>query len=147
MGTTGDVSEDAKAVVRRHNDEVLGGGDFGVFDELFSDDFVDHTHNPQLGGTPDKAGARLRHQAVREAFPDFHAEIHWLSADGDLVTAFKTYHGTHRGELFGVAPTGKQVHFEVMDALRVRDGKITDHWSVADIASLLQQIGALPPAA
>jgi hypothetical protein len=30
---------------------------------------------------------------LREAFPDFHAEIHWQLADGDRVTTYKTYHG------------------------------------------------------
>lgn len=55
--------EAAKAIVRRNTEEVQGGGDFALFDQLFADDFVDHT--PQPGGTPDKAGAR----AVRGAPP------------------------------------------------------------------------------
>ncbi len=42
--STNPVSEAAKAVVRRNTDEVQGKGDFRVFDELFSDDFIDHTH-------------------------------------------------------------------------------------------------------
>jgi hypothetical protein len=28
--------------------------------------------------------------------------------------------------------------------MRVRDGKITDHWGVANLFSLMQQLGALP---
>jgi hypothetical protein len=41
---TGDsVSDVAKAVVRRNTEEVQGGGNFDVFEELFADDFVDHT--------------------------------------------------------------------------------------------------------
>src|SRR6478752_1662266 len=46
-------SEAAKAVVRRNTDEVQSGGNFEVFDELFADDFLDHT--PQPGRTPDRA--------------------------------------------------------------------------------------------
>ena len=49
-------SEAAKAVVRRNTEEVQGGGNFAVFEQLFADDFLDHT--PQPGGTPDKDGAR-----------------------------------------------------------------------------------------
>jgi hypothetical protein len=77
-------------------EEVQGGGNFDVFDELFADDFLDHT--PQPGCTPDKAGARELYRALRAAFPDFHADIHWQIADGGHVTTYKTYHGPHRGE-------------------------------------------------
>jgi len=49
-------SESAKAVVRRNTEEVQGKGNFEVFEELFADDFVDHTTQPNM--TPDKAGVR-----------------------------------------------------------------------------------------
>ena len=104
--TSSNASEAAKAVVRRNTEEVQGGGNFAVFDELFADDFLDHT--PQPGRTPDKAGARELYKVLRAAFPDFHAEIHWQLADGDRVTTYKTYHGTHLGEIFGVAPTAEK---------------------------------------
>src|SRR3954468_18026177 len=120
--TDHDVSEAAKAVVRRNADEVQGGGDFGLFEALFADDFLDHT--PQPGRTPDKDGARTLYHLLRDAFPDFHADIHWQAADGDLVTTFKTYHGTHAGEFLGVAPTGREIHFETVDVMRVRNGQI-----------------------
>jgi hypothetical protein len=53
--TTKTSSDAAKAVVRRNTEEVQGGGNFELFDELFADDFLDHT--PQPGRTPDKSGA------------------------------------------------------------------------------------------
>jgi len=77
------VSEAAKAVVRRNTEEVQGGGNFEVFEELFADDFLDHT--PQPGRTPDKGGARQLYKILRAAFPDFHADIHWQSVAGDLI--------------------------------------------------------------
>ncbi|GEM_PF-3664280 len=39
-------SREAKAVIRRNTEEVQGKGNFDVFEELFDEDFVDHT--PQL---------------------------------------------------------------------------------------------------
>ena len=93
----------AKAVVRRNTEEVQNKGNFDVFEELFADDFIDHT--PQPGTTPDKAGVRKLYSYIRAAFPDFDAEIHWQLADGDRVTTYKTYHGTHEGHFLGVAPT------------------------------------------
>jgi steroid delta-isomerase-like uncharacterized protein len=136
------VGEAAKAVVRRNTEEVQGGGNFELFEQLFADDFRDHT--PQPGGTPDKSGARNLYHALRTAFPDFHAVIHWQTADGEVVTTFKTYHGTHKGTFLGVVPTGRKIHFDTVDAMRVHDGKITEHWGVANLFSLMQQLGALP---
>ncbi|PIF78804.1 SnoaL-like polyketide cyclase [Variovorax sp. 54] len=144
MSTHNTAGEAAKAVVRRNTEEVQGGGNYALFDELFADSFLDHT--PQPSCTPDKAGALGLYKTLRAAFPDFHADIHWQRVDGDVVTTFKTYHGTHQGDVFGIAPTGRKIHFETVDAMRVQDGKITEHWGVANLFSLLQQLGAWPPA-
>jgi steroid delta-isomerase-like uncharacterized protein len=128
------------AVVRRNTELVQGQGDFALFEELFADDFVDRT--PQPGTTADKDGVRVLYHRLRDAFPDFRPEIGWQTVDGDVVTTFKTYHGTHLGPLFGIAPTGRTVQFETVDAMRVRDGKIVEHWGVANLFSLVHQLGA-----
>jgi steroid delta-isomerase-like uncharacterized protein len=144
MSTT-TASDAAKAVVRRNTEEVQGGGNFDVFEELFADDFVDHT--PQPNTTPDKEGVRKLYGYIRAAFPDFHAEIHWQLADGERVTTYKTYHGTHEGPFLGIAPTHRKIHFETVDVMRVHHGKITDHWGVGNLLFLLQQIGGWTPPA
>jgi steroid delta-isomerase-like uncharacterized protein len=136
-------SEAAKAVVRQNTEEVQNKGNFDIFEELFADDFVDHTTQP--GTTPDKAGVRKLYTYMREAFPDFHAEIHWQLADGDRVTTHKTYYGTHEGQFLGVAPTHRKIHFESVDVMRVQNGRITDHWGVGNLLSILQQIGGWTP--
>ena len=137
------VSDAAKSVVRRNTEEVQGQGKFEVFEQLFADDFVDHTTQP--GTTPDKAGVRKLYTYLRQAFPDFHAEIHWQLADSDCVTTFKTYHGTHEGPYLGIAPTHRTIRFETVDVMRVQNGKITDHWGVANLLSLMRQIGGWTP--
>ena len=133
--------EAAKVVVRRNTEEVQGKGNFDLFEELFADDFLDHTPQPNM--TPDKRGVLGMYLALRTAFPDFHAVIHWQAAEGDLVTTYKTYHGTHKGTFLGVPPTGKEIQFETVDAMRVKNGKISEHWGVANLYSLMQQLGAI----
>jgi predicted ester cyclase len=133
-----DESRAAIEVVRRNTFEVQGGGDFDVFDELFAD------HTPQPGVTADKAGVRVLYTALRAAFAEFHAVIHWQSAEGGLVTTFKTYHGTHRGEFLGIAATGRPMSFETVDAMRVVDGRIVAHWGVGNLLSVVRQLGGLP---
>jgi len=144
MSTDSMSTAAAKAVVRRNTEEVQSRGNFEVFEELFADDFVDHT--PQPNTTPDKDGVRILYHTLRAAFPDFHADIHWQVADGELVTTYKTYYGTHQGTFLGVAPTGRKIHFETVDVMRVHNGKITEHWGVANLFSLMQQLGAWPVA-
>ena len=60
------LSEAAKAVVRRNTEEVQGKGHFDVFEELFADNFIDHT--PQPGTTPDKAGVEYVASRSRSSF-------------------------------------------------------------------------------
>jgi steroid delta-isomerase-like uncharacterized protein len=143
--STNDQSAIAKAVIQRNTEEVQGKGDFDLFEELFAEDFIDHT--PQPGTTPDKAGVRKLYTYIRVAFPDFRAEIHWQIASGNRVTTYKTYYGTHEGPFLGVAPTHRKIHFETVDVMRVEDGKITDHWGVANLLSVMQQIGGWTPPA
>jgi predicted ester cyclase len=81
---------------------------------------------------------------LRAAFPDFRPEIHWQVAAGDLVTTYKTYDGTHQGDFLGVPATGRKVTFHTVDAMRVVDGKITEHWGVATLLDLMQQLGVVP---
>ena len=87
----------------------------------------------------------MLYKRLRAAFPDFRPEIHWQVAAGDLVTTYETYHGTHQGEFLGIAATGKKVSFYTVDAMRVVDGKITEHWGVATSLQLMQQLGVVPP--
>lgn len=128
-------------VVRRNVEAVQNGGDFAVFDEIFADDFVDHT--PQQGMPADKNGVRMLYTGLRAAFADFHAEIHWQTVEDDKVTTFKTYHGTHVGDFLGVPASGRKVHFDTLDVFRVRVGRLADHWGIADLLGLLVQLGRL----
>jgi len=134
-------SDAAKAVVRRNTEEVQGKGRFDIFEELFADDFVDHTPQPNM--TPDKAGVRKLYGYMRDAFPDFRPKIHWQLVDGDRVITYKTYFGTHEGDFLGIAPTHRKIHFETVYVMRVHNGKITDHWGVGNLFSLMQQLGVL----
>jgi predicted ester cyclase len=87
----------------------------------------------------------MLYKGIREAFPDFRPEIHFQIAAENMVTTFKTYHGTHQGPFLGVAGTGKVVSFITVDVMRVEDGKIVGHWGAATLLDLMQQLGAVPP--
>lgn len=80
---------------------------------------------------------------VRDAFPDFHNTVEMLLGEDDTVVARLTYRGTHRGELFGVAPIGKQVTYAGVAFFRLADGLIVDGWVLGDTSGLMRQLGGV----
>ncbi len=87
----------------------------------------------------------LKHHIAlfEEAFPGYELEFNDMVAEGDKVAVNATMRGTHKGELMGIPATGKSVSISLMLFYRLENGKIAQHWMVADQLSLLQQIGAL----
>ncbi len=85
------------------------------------------------------------HIALYEAsVPGYWIETDELVADGDKVVLRGTIHGVHNGQLMNIPPTGKSIAITLFITYRIADGKIVDHWMLADMLALLQQIGAVP---
>lgn len=133
---------DNKAIVRRFIDEYQSQGDESVADEILADDFVDHSPFGPL--PPDREGVKQLFAVLRAAFPDLRAVVRDQAAEGDKVWTRKTFHGTNDGEFMGMPATGKRVSFDVIDVLRLRDGRFVEHWNVVDSLGLMQQLGAVP---
>jgi steroid delta-isomerase-like uncharacterized protein len=133
------MSEVNKAVVQQLFDGVTSGN-LDVFDKLLSDDFVEHEEMPGMPGG--KEGVKSLFRMLRGSFPDLRMTASLIIAEGDLVSAFVTATGTHRGEFMGIPATGKSVSLNLTDWMRVQNGKVTEHWGVSDMGALMQQIGA-----
>jgi hypothetical protein len=86
----------------------------------------------------DKAAVKILYTKLREAFPDFSADIKWQSADGDLVTTYKIYHGTHSGEFLGIPATGRIMRFETAPPCAWSTGRSssTGGWAISTPSSI-----------
>jgi predicted ester cyclase len=73
-------------------------------------------------------------------FPGYTLEAHDLIAEDDKVVVRATVHGVHRGELMGMAPTGRQVAFPAIIIYRLAEGRIAEHWLLADQAGMMRQL-------
>ncbi len=118
------VEPENKAVFRRFYEVIWNEGDLAVADEILSEDFVNH----EAGDAPSTHRELYKQGVVetRTAYPDWTLVIDELVAEGDRITARWRAHGTHTGELPGVAPTGKRDEFVGTTVVRVVDGKIVE---------------------
>jgi predicted ester cyclase len=82
--------------------------------------------------------------SVKSAIPDFDAELQQQVVEGDQVATHWIFSGTHEGELFGVAPTGKAVRFQNVSIARVEGGKVVQYNSETGWLDFLMQVGVLP---
>ena len=133
--------EENKAVVRKFF-ETFSRNDFAAFEAVTSQDIVYHTAPP--GISPGIQGYRELMAMYHGAFPDMQLTIDDVIAEGDKVVTRFTPSGTHRGELMGIAPTGKRVSIDGISIVRVAGGKVVEEWDQLDMLGMLQQMGAIP---
>lgn len=133
-----------KQLARRIPEEIFAEGDLELLDELYAEDAVERNAMGTHKGRPE---IRESYDSFLTAFPDISQTVENIVAEGDLVAMRITSRGTHKGELGGLEPTGKQIEVQQMFFVRIEDGMITERWFLPDNLSLLQQLGAIdsPP--
>jgi predicted ester cyclase len=135
-------TERNKAVVTRFVEEVQNQRNWDVYDELNDPSFVNLSSPP--GIPPDREGGKVYLGGMLAAFPDAHFTIDDMIAEGDRVATKKTFTGTHSAPLGDLPATGRSVRLQFVDILRVRDGRIIEHWLSMDQLSFMQQLGVIP---
>ena len=137
------MSESNIAVVRRLIEEVWNKGNMQVADELFAPNYAHHDPStPDVGRGPEGEKKRANH--YRTAFHDLRMTVEEIFAEGETVTTRWTCRGVHKGDLSGLAPTGKQFAITGITIGCFANGKITEGWVNWDALGLMQQLGAVP---
>jgi steroid delta-isomerase-like uncharacterized protein len=123
---------------------TLSAHDIDGFAALFSDSYVNRQVSaaapPPPANVTAKQGTVSFFKARLTGLPDLKVAIEAMVADKDHVAASFIYTGTHQGIYFGVAPTGRSLHFTSCDIFRVKDEQIIEHWGMGDIAGVLAQL-------
>ena len=128
-----------KAIYRRFIDEVFNQGRLDALHEFLSPAYVLHDAPP--GAPPGAAAVADVVRMFRGAFPDLTITIDELVGEGDLVCARATTRGTHRGPIFAVAATGRQVTMTGLTMVRIVEGRLVESWVRNDVAGLMRQLG------
>jgi steroid delta-isomerase-like uncharacterized protein len=141
-----DVQQANKQTVRRILEEYWHNGNEAIVDELFLSNCVNHdlSNPPQRGRKAFKEWGKGISTAFATGFPDWQVVIEDLVAEGDRVSKRWVLRGTHKGEYFGVPPTGKPVTMRAVTVYHFTDGKVQEMWWNYDLFGLMQQIGGIP---
>lgn len=110
----------------------------GYFD-LYDENVV--LHGFPAGLLPGMAGLKAFYSGLWKAFPDGRLELSNVVAQGDRVATMYAFTATHQGEFMGVPATGKRVEVTGMTILRFVGDKCVERWNVADMLSLMHQLG------
>ena len=134
-------AEESKATMRRYFG-VFEQGNIDLLDELLAPDYVNYSPaTPELPTGPE--GVKEVVSMFHSAMPDLRVVVEDMIAEGDKVATRYALEGTHKGELFGATPTGRQLSIKSMTVERVSEGKIIEHWRVTDELDMMRQLGAI----
>ena len=131
------ILENNKKLVETLCTTVFQEHDFSKLDDIMRDDYIQHNPDTPQG----KAGFKQFFEELFEGLPDFSYTIKKIVAEGDIVMMYSTTTATHMREWLGNPPTGNKLEFDVVDIFRIEDGKIAEHWDVADTLKLFTQVG------
>jgi steroid delta-isomerase-like uncharacterized protein len=137
------MSEHNKDVVRRLLEEVWNKGNLSIVDEFFTPNYEHHDPStPDFGRGPESE--KKLATFYRNAFPDVRLTIEDIIAEGDTVMARWSCRGTHKGDLRGIAPTGKQINISGVTVARLSNGKVAESYVNWDALGMMQQLGVVP---
>lgn len=134
-------TENLKTLYQQYIEDVWSGHDVAAMDKYFTEDHVDHDAPPGQG--PGLAGLKATFAHMFSAFPDCRVEVQKLVAEDDTVVARVRFSGTHKGVFFGIPPTGRYGARTSTHILKVRDGKLSEHWGNADDLGMMMQLGVI----
>jgi predicted ester cyclase len=134
------VTVSNEAIYRRLIEEGFNQGNLAVVDELVAPGAREH----QRGAHDGIDGTKGTINYLRSAFPDFKITIDEVVVSGDKVWARQKGGGTNLGSFAGHPPTGIKAFIDVIDLVRIEDGKIVEHWGVPDQLGMMMQLGHIP---
>jgi predicted ester cyclase len=134
-------AEQNKTIVTRFNKEFIEDGDVNAFNEIIAPEFLNQTAPPGVPKGPEGVMYFFNH-FLKPALPELKVDIQRQVAENDIVTTHKIFHTVHKGDFMGIPATGKKVTMEVIDIIRLKDGKFVEHWNVLDWQQVIGQLSS-----
>lgn len=116
-----------------------------LVDEVLAPTWDDIPLAPEQGAGPQGIKPIIR--SVVQAFPDVQIIVHDMIQEPGRIAVRAEISGTHLGELFGIAATGKKVSFRLHEFHTLDGERLTTTWHMEDWFDLFLQLGEFPPQA
>jgi steroid delta-isomerase-like uncharacterized protein len=130
-----------KHIIQNFIQVVWQAQDLAALKDFWTEDCINHAMP-----APNNCGLSVLHTYHERFLVDFTAfsnlqiEILQQVAEGDRVVTHLTARGEHTEPFLELPPAGKWVEMPAIRIDRMQDGKIAEHWSVSDLAGLMQQL-------
>jgi serine phosphatase RsbU (regulator of sigma subunit)/predicted ester cyclase len=135
-----EAQEKNKALVRRFL-EAQVAGDVDALGEMLAPNFVNHTR-VLLDEEPGREGFMKTIAEYAAGFSNSRVLVEDQVAAGDKVVTRCIVYRTHdRGELMGVAPSGREIAYMPIVINRIEGGKIAERWAGATGITELRGLG------
>jgi len=131
--------EDRNAVERLYR--AFSEHDPDLLDQAVTADWEDIPLAP--GQEPGREGMKPLIRGFSAAFPDAKVTIHEIIGAPGRAGVRAEITGTHKGEWFGVAPTGRSFTMPIHEFHYVENGRVTHTWHMEDWFGWLHQMGAM----
>lgn len=116
-----------------------------LVDEVLAPTWDDIPLAPGQG--PGPGGIKPIIRSVMQAFPDVQIIVHDIIQEPGRIGVRAEISGTHQGEIFGIAPTGKKVSFRLHEFHTLDGERVITTWHMEDWFGLFLQLGEFPPQA
>jgi predicted ester cyclase len=138
-GETSMSAEQNMALARRFMEARVVKRDLNAVDEMLAPDFINH-NKLVPGQEPDREDYLRGIAAFHAALSPGRLIIEDQVAGADKVVTRFIVHAIHdRGELMGVAPTGRELTNRAIVVHRIVDGKIAEEWGMGTIGGTLRK--------
>lgn len=131
-----------KATAQRWLEEGFNAHNPDGFDDYFAPDVVNHALPPDMPNGAE--GTKMFAGMFFNAFPDIVLTFEHVVAQGDRLALHWSATGTHRGDLMGIPPTGREVQLQGVAIDRFENGRSVEHWEIMDQLGLMVQLGVVP---
>jgi predicted SnoaL-like aldol condensation-catalyzing enzyme len=130
--------EENKEIVRQFFNAIESKKFIDVFDKIVATDYNDHLP----GQKPGREVLKQYFTGLHSAFENLKLPIMFMIAEGDKVAVYNSVQGIHKADYGPFLAKGNPVDVNAFQLYRIENGQLSEHWEVADFATLIQQIQA-----